>query len=62
MKAKRETESMIKVIGTDKRTAEQIELALEQRLLDEVMQELGAFLSKETKPAKRRKTRKGDAR
>ena len=49
---------LIKVIGTDKRTAEQIELALEQRLLDEVMQELGAFLSEETKPAKGRKAKK----
>ena len=48
----------IKVIGTDKRTAAQIELALEQRLLNEVMQELGAFLSEETKPAKSRKAKK----
>lgn len=58
MKAKRETESMIKVIGSDKRAA----LEIEQALLDKVMRELGVFLEDETKPAKRRKTRKGDAR
>jgi len=51
-------EGFIKVIVTDKRTAAQIELALEQRLLNEVMQELGAFLSEETKPAKSRKAKK----
>ena len=48
----------IQVLGTDKRMAAQIELALEQRLLDETMQELGAFLSEETKPAKSRKAKK----
>jgi len=58
MKAKRETESILKVIGTDTRTA----LEIEQALLDEVMRELGVFLEDETKPAKRRKTRKGDAK
>ena len=49
----------IKVIGADKRTAKQIELALEQRLLDEMMMELGAFLSEETGPAKSQKTKRG---
>jgi len=51
-------EKIIQVIGVDKQAAEKIELALAQRLCDEVMAELGLFLKEEAKPAKRRKPKK----
>jgi hypothetical protein len=52
---KKQQESFIQVIATDKKVASDIE----QALLNKMMRELGGFLADEAKPVKRQKAKRG---
>lgn len=60
-KTKRASDDWLEVRISGKRSAafEEALLRKEQRLLDETMRELAAFMADEPIPAKRRKARKG---
>lgn len=63
-KTKRASDDWLEVRIGGKRSAafEEALLRKEQRLLDETMRELGAFLTEQAPPAKRRKAKKGGSK
>lgn len=52
----------VRIGGKRSAAFEEALLRKEQRLLDETMRELGAFLTEQAPPAKRRKAKKGGSK